>query len=495
MNSGSSLLGNTNSRKRGDLTTAQVFGHLAEPEFQRIQWFYYNDNDNGVTIRLYDSAFLAKHSDDFIDNDDCILRGYDLGSEQDPLKTQMRAQFNSLTRRQLTGGDNRRATRTQEFEGEQYNKAGTVPPTPPDPPLTPDNFMPDLSQTIEGLVRQFRQVILYGPPGTGKTLHAQRVALALLGGVSSGSSATAPEPDDMDITSTVDELSNEGLDDADSGAAPTGGLTTEEVEQIEKLQQEGRLGLVVFHPAYEYEQFVIGISPGVQEQTEQAERIFNCVHCTKPNKMRVPGSNQGLSYKVEPGIFWKMCDQAAKGPVVLIIDEINRGNLPKLLGELVYALEYRDRTVRLPVEYKGSRDLKVPKSLYIIGTMNSSDRSIGHIDVAVRRRFGLFHVEPQPAVVKNFWQSRDPALGGQLVTLMERLNKALDDKDPGGELRVGHAYFLADPDLDDNTELRRQVARKWEHQVSQLLQEYGQLMNLGTGFFAQFPADFNKALQ
>ena len=203
-----------------------------------------------------------------------------------------------------------------------------------------------------------------------------------------------------------------------------------------------------------------------------------------------------MAYRVEPGIFWKMCEQAATKPAVLIIDEINRGNLPKLLGELVYALEYRDRTVRLPVEYKGSRDLKVPKNLYIIGTMNSSDRSIGHIDVAVRRRFGLFHVKPEPAIVQSFWQSRDAKFGSQLVALMNRLNDSLRQKDHGGELRVGHAYFLASPELTtDGDELRQQVVRKWENQVQQLLQEYDQLMNLGAKFFERFPEDFGKALQ
>lgn len=89
----------------------------------------------------------------------------------------------------------------------------------------------------------------------------------------------------------------------------------------------------------------------------------------------------------------RLCRRAEKDqskPVVLIIDEINRGNLPKLLGELVYALEYRGNPVTLPFVCHNRSDLIIPENLYIIATMNSADRSIGHIDVAIRRRFGLY---------------------------------------------------------------------------------------------------------
>jgi len=104
--------------------------------------------------------------------------------------------------------------------------------------------------------------------------------------------------------------------------------------------------------------------------------------------------------------------------VVLLIDEINRGNLPKLLGELVYALEYRGSTVTLPFSYEGSSHLVIPKNLYVIGTMNSADRSIGHIDVAIRRRFGLFHLPPNPEVVKSEWARQEkPAIGNRLADL------------------------------------------------------------------------------
>jgi len=178
-------------------------------------------------------------------------------------------------------------------------------------------------------------------------------------------------------------------------------------------------------------------------------------------------------------------------PAVLIIDEINRGNLPKLLGELLYALEYREAKVRLPFEWQERSDLMVPRDLFIIGTMNSSDRSIGHIDVAVRRRFGLIHIEPDPDTIRTFWRDIDSVLGDQLAHLMNRINSELGQYDRRGELRVGHAYFLADISLPDP---RKQVERKWFHQVQQLLEEYGHILNLDDGFFTRFPKRLDDAL-
>jgi 5-methylcytosine-specific restriction protein B len=170
-------------------------------------------------------------------------------------------------------------------------------------------------------------------------------------------------------------------------------------------------------------------------------------------------------------------------PAVLIIDEINRGNLPKLLGELLYALEYRTATVRLPFEWRGRSDLSVPHNLLLIGTMNSSDRSIGHIDVAVRRRFGLIHVAPDPSVVRKFWSEFDAGWGERLAGLMEKINSELGECDRGGELRIGHAYFLANRTLPD---LKQQVRRNWLFQVQQLLEEYRNVLNLPDDFVERY---------
>lgn len=177
-----------------------------------------------------------------------------------------------------------------------------------------------------------------------------------------------------------------------------------------------------------------------------------------------------MKYKHSDGPFLRLYLKALGDPgknYVLIIDEINRGNLSKLLGELLYALEYRGRTVRLP--YK-NLEITVPKNLYIVATMNSSDRSIGHIDVATRRRFAVFHVPPDPKVVIKEWGDDDNGIGDKLANLMVRLNAELKNAGEGaGELGVGHSYFLPNEDVSDKV---ASVLIKINYQLIPLLREY-----------------------
>src|SRR5208337_3994672 len=230
--------------------------------------------------------------------------------------------------------------------------------------------------------------------------------------------------------------------------------------RLKPYRDANRYDLVVFHPAYEYEQFVGGIEP-----------IVTAGH---------------LAFQPKAGVFLRLWWEAEKHKkaAVLIIDEINRGNLPKLLGELVYALEYREHEVRLPFDCGGST-LTVPKNLYIIATMNSSDRSIGHIDVAIRRRFGLYPLGPSSSVVQKEWETAGyKDYGVQLAKLMERLNKMLrPENDPSAEaeLGVGHSYFLPIPGVSGEA-AKQQVQMKWQYQVQPLLREYAQLQNLGDSF-------------
>lgn len=139
----------------------QVFVHLCDPQFRRIRWFYYNDNDNGVTIRLYDRAFVAQYPGDFIDNDDCILRGYDLGAEHEPVKTAMRALFAQSNRQQLPGGQTRRHSRSVFFEEPAYNNAlgGSSPPPPP-----PTNATVNISVEVT-IDRVLVGIVRFNPSG------------------------------------------------------------------------------------------------------------------------------------------------------------------------------------------------------------------------------------------------------------------------------------------------------------------------------------------
>ena len=124
----------------------------------------------------------------------------------------------------------------------------------------PSPTIADPLQVVLDGVHQFRQIILYGPPGTGKTLLAQRLALALL----------AEEP---------------------FGAMPMGSLTASELHRLEALQKEGRLGVTVMHPAFGYDQFVIGVATSPQPASpEKAVRAFKCMHCAKLNKVPLPAA-------------------------------------------------------------------------------------------------------------------------------------------------------------------------------------------------------------
>ena len=135
----------------------------------------------------------------------------------------------------------------------------------------------------------------------------------------------------------------------------------------------GFLEVVQFHPAYAYEDFVQGIRPQ-------------------------SGGDGQLDYPVLPGRFLRFCSKAAgrRGRCVLIIDEINRANLARVFGELMYLLEYRDETVALAVD---GRSFSIPENVRLIGTMNTADRSIALVDHALRRRFAFIGLWPNYGVL------------------------------------------------------------------------------------------------
>jgi 5-methylcytosine-specific restriction enzyme B len=144
---------------------------------------------------------------------------------------------------------------------------------------------------------------------------------------------------------------------------------------------------------------------------------------------------------------------------VLIIDEINRANLPSVLGELIYALEYRGTPVDGMYEYKGSRSLTIPPNLYIIGTMNTADRSVGHIDYAIRRRFAFIDVLPKEEVITNS-QAKDLFKKVEALFLNGTLASDFKRKD----VQLGHSYFLADT--------KEEIANKFQYEVLPILNEY-----------------------
>lgn len=205
--------------------------------------------------------------------------------------------------------------------------------------------------------------------------------------------------------------------------------------------------LVQFHPAYSYEEFVEGI---------------------KVKSVEVNGRSDVI-YPVEDGLLCAFAAEAERRPsqpFVLIIDEINRGNLPRVFGELLYLLEYREQTVTLPYS---RRAFRLPRNLYLLGTMNAADRSVALIDQALRRRFSFLEMPPDGSVLASWLREHPPADGpafaAELLRLFEQLNDRLR-RDLGPDRAVGHSYFMVEG-LD---EPRLRVV--WEHQVRPLLEEH-----------------------
>lgn len=199
---------------------------------------------------------------------------------------------------------------------------------------------------------------------------------------------------------------------------------------------------VAFHQSYAYEDFVEGFRPVSAQEIE-----------------------------VVPGKFREVCAQAAGNPeskFVLIIDEINRGNISKIFGELITLLEddKRDGQVgSFPVELAYSHlKFKVPGNLYILGTMNTADRSIALLDVALRRRFAFYELLPDPALLEGKVIQSDEGDQVDLSKLLAGLNERLC-KELGPDYQIGHSYLMKIDSLD-------RLAFAWNNQILPLLKEY-----------------------
>lgn len=199
---------------------------------------------------------------------------------------------------------------------------------------------------------------------------------------------------------------------------------------------DDRVGLVQLHPSYSYEDFVEGYRP-----TEQG------------------------GFTLRPGPLREIAERASADPdqtYVLLIDELNRGNVARVFGELYFLLEYRDHSVRLMY----SNELfSLPKNLLVLGTMNSADRSIALLDTALRRRFSFVDFDPTTGpvsrVLPEFLAARHPQLRW-VAEVVDRANTLLDDP----LASIGPSHFLRD-DLDDAL-----VERIWTYDVLPTLREH-----------------------
>ena len=200
--------------------------------------------------------------------------------------------------------------------------------------------------------------------------------------------------------------------------------------------------LVQFHPSYAYEDFVRGFRPAIL--------------------------NDQPGFELKDGPLLEAAKRAEAEPNekhFLIIDEINRGNLAKVFGELYFLLEYRDEAITLQYQRDGEEKFSLPSNLYIIGTMNTADRSIALVDLALRRRFYFveFHPDDEPVkgVLRRWLQAKHPDMGW-VADVVERANEILKDD---RHAAIGPSYFMKE-DLDDD-----KVERIWKHSVLPYIEE------------------------
>ena len=266
--------------------------------------------------------------------------------------------------------------------------------------------------------------ILYGPPGTGKTWNTVNRALAII------------------ENKPVDDYENE---DRKCFKA-----------RFDELKQAGRIEMVTFHQNYTYEDFIEGIRPVLSSRDAES----------KDEELE---EKADLKYELSPGVFKKIVEQARNDKeknYVLIIDEINRGNIAKIVGELITLIEPSKRlgeddeaTVTL---LYSNRKFGIPNNLYIIGTMNTADRSIALLDTALRRRFDFVEMMPKPDLLKD---DQKKELEGvdcqQLLSVMNERIRILHDR----EHQIGHTYFM---DVKDVASL----AKTFKNRIIPLLQEY-----------------------
>ena len=247
-------------------------------------------------------------------------------------------------------------------------------------------------------------VILYGPPGTGKTYATARRCVAICDGEA--------------------ERENE--------------LTH---SRFRELSNSGRVEFITFHESYGYEEFVEGLRP----QTD---------------------SDVGFRLEPTDGVLKRIAHRArtSEEPHVLIIDEINRANVSKVMGELITLLEEDKRAgaanevaVTLPHSHKS---FTLPSNLHILGTMNTADRSIALLDTALRRRFQFEELAPDPDLLEDARKATDVDLPGVLRAMNERLEWLLDR-----DHQIGHAWFI-------NAHTRADVDDAMRRKIIPLLAEY-----------------------
>lgn len=261
---------------------------------------------------------------------------------------------------------------------------------------TKDDFLDEVYMTSEaydslvGLLRQKKNIILQGAPGVGKTFTAKRLAYSLLG--------------------------------------------QKDNDQIEMVQ---------FHQNFSYEDFIMGYKP-----TEYG------------------------GFALRSGVFYNFCKKAKSNPdkqYYFIIDEINRGNLSKIFGELLMLIENSYRGKNIKLAYTGD-DFTVPENIFIIGMMNTADRSLAMIDYALRRRFSFFEMEPGFSTdgFRQYQENLHNETFNKVIDAIVKLNNVIANDDSlGAGFCIGHSYFCN----------QEKVSKEWlqnvvNYDIVPMLKEY-----------------------
>lgn len=264
--------------------------------------------------------------------------------------------------------------------------------------------------------------ILYGPPGTGKTYEAVSRAVAIIDG---------GDPAELAQSEPRKQVK----------------------ERFDELKKQGQIEFVTFHQNYTYEDFIEGIRPVLGPSKSDGENDI------------APADKNHLTYKLRNGIFKKIAQKAQDDGTsrhVLIIDEINRGNIAKIFGELITLIEPskrlgEDDEASATLPYSGD-PFGVPNNLYILGTMNTADRSIALLDTALRRRFHFIEMMPNPELVEKDIEGVD---GQKLLTQVNGRIKAKLDR----EHQIGHTYLIGVKNINA-------LAGAFQRSILPLLQEY-----------------------
>lgn len=258
--------------------------------------------------------------------------------------------------------------------------------------------------------------ILYGPPGTGKTYNSVKYA----------------------VDTIYEKFSQDGIK-----------TYADYINKFNELKAASQIAFTTFHQSYGYEEFIEGIKPVLGDISEKNE----------------------LSYKISDGIFKEFCKKAASdksNKYVFIIDEINRGNISKIFGELITLIEDSKRSgedeamsVTLPYSQE---EFSVPKNVYILGTMNTADRSIALMDTALRRRFEFIEMMPEEELLTDIVIA-NVNVKEMLETMNQRIEVLYDR-----EHTLGHAFFM--PLKNKEKATLDKLASIFKNKIIPLLQEY-----------------------